>query len=399
MQRRKFLAAGSAAVFASTGSGIGADAAEGEAKKLRVAVIGHTGRGNYGHGLDTVWLDLPETEIVAVADADAAGLQAAQRRLKVGRGFADYREMLSAVRPDVTAVCPRFVDDHAAMVLAAVDAGSRGVYIEKPFCRTPAEADAIVAACERRGAKLAVGHRNRYRPELATIDKMIADGVLGKILEIRGRGKGDRRGGGEDLWVLGSHVLNLIAYFGGGVRSCSAIVLEDGRRATKADVREGSEGIGPLVGDGLHARFETARGITAYFDSIADDGTRSAAFGLQIVGSDGLVDLKCDVPVFAHLIRGNPFQLPKEPRAWTPISSAGAGVPEPLKTMADEVAHHVTSARDLIAAIRDDRQPLCGVYDGAATVEMISAVFASHVRGGATVDLPLADRDNPLAKW
>ena len=29
----------------------------------RVAVIGRTGRGNYGHGLDTVWLNLPETEV------------------------------------------------------------------------------------------------------------------------------------------------------------------------------------------------------------------------------------------------------------------------------------------------------------------------------------------------
>ena len=35
---------------------------------------------------------------------------------------------------------------------------------------------------------------------------------------MRGRGKGDRRGGAEDLWVLGSHVLNLMTYFGGSQR-------------------------------------------------------------------------------------------------------------------------------------------------------------------------------------
>ena len=34
-----------------------------------MGVIGHTGRGNYGHGLDTVWQKLPDTEIEAVADA------------------------------------------------------------------------------------------------------------------------------------------------------------------------------------------------------------------------------------------------------------------------------------------------------------------------------------------
>ena len=36
----------------------------------RVGVIGHTGRGNYGHGLDVVRNSLPGCEIVAVADAD-----------------------------------------------------------------------------------------------------------------------------------------------------------------------------------------------------------------------------------------------------------------------------------------------------------------------------------------
>ena len=73
--------------------------------------------------------------LFAVADADAAGLKAAQKRLKVERGFADYREMLSAVRPDVTAVCPRFADEHAAMVLAAVEAGSLATHSTVPMMK------------------------------------------------------------------------------------------------------------------------------------------------------------------------------------------------------------------------------------------------------------------------
>ena len=61
MQRRTLLTALAAAPLSSF-------AAE---TKLRVAVIGHTGRGNYGHGLDTMWKAIPATEIVAIADADA----------------------------------------------------------------------------------------------------------------------------------------------------------------------------------------------------------------------------------------------------------------------------------------------------------------------------------------
>ena len=48
----------------------------------RIGVIGHTGRGNYGHGLDSVWLQLPNCKIVAVADANEKGLAAAAKKLK-----------------------------------------------------------------------------------------------------------------------------------------------------------------------------------------------------------------------------------------------------------------------------------------------------------------------------
>ena len=118
--------------------------------------------------------------------------------------------MLSEVQPEFVSICPRHADQHHDMAMAAIEAGVKGIYIEKPFCRTPAEADTLIAACEKHGTKIAVAHRNRYHPTLLQIDKLIAAGEIGRMLEIRGRGKGDRRGGGEDLWVLGCHILNLI---------------------------------------------------------------------------------------------------------------------------------------------------------------------------------------------
>ena len=57
------------------------------AAKYRVGVIGHTGRGNYGHGLDRVWLTLDDCEIVGVADADEGGLKSAVARLKAPKGI------------------------------------------------------------------------------------------------------------------------------------------------------------------------------------------------------------------------------------------------------------------------------------------------------------------------
>ncbi len=43
-------------------------------KTYTVAVIGSTGKGNYGHRLDTAFLNLDRAVIVAVADDDDAGL-------------------------------------------------------------------------------------------------------------------------------------------------------------------------------------------------------------------------------------------------------------------------------------------------------------------------------------
>ena len=51
-----------------------------EVTVVTVAVIGRTGRGNYGHGLDVVWKEFPNCQIVAVADDNAGGRANAEKR-------------------------------------------------------------------------------------------------------------------------------------------------------------------------------------------------------------------------------------------------------------------------------------------------------------------------------
>ena len=371
-----------------------------EERKLRVAVIGHTGRGNYGHDVDKVWLTLPEVELVAVADADAKGLAAVQKRLKLPKGFADYRVMLAEIKPDIVAIAPRYVDEHRDMALAAIAAGARGVYSEKPFCRSPAEADEILAACEKNGVKFAVAHRNRYHPALAAVDKLLKEGAIGKLLEMRARGKEDSRGGGLDLWVLGAHLMNLMNYFGGQPLACVATVLQDGRPATRADVQEGAEGVGLLAGNEVHVRYEMERGMPAFFDSVQNAGVKAAGFGLQLIGTQGVIDFRVDMEPFAYLLPGGALHPQKEPRTWIPISSAGAGQPEPIADLATQVKSHQLAVRDLLATIRAPAgrgaSPLCDARAARTTIEMICAVFESHRLGSQRVTFPLKTRVNPL---
>jgi len=393
MNRRQFLTTTIASSLA-----LAAGAAE-EERKLRVVIVGHTGHGDYGHGLDTMWLRVPETQVVTVIDPESAGLLKAMQRLKVGGGMDSYKVLLAPAKPDLVAIAPRYVDEHHDMALAAIEAGAQGIYIEKPFCRTPAEADEIIATAERRKVKIAIAHRNRYHPVVPVVQRVVKEDAIGRLLEIRCRGKEDPRGGAEDLWVLGAHLLNLAVVYSGKPVAASATLFQNGRPVTKADLKEGAEGIGPIAGDEVHARFETESGVPVFFDSVANAGVKTAGFGLQLIGTKGIIDFRFDSEPLAQLFAGNPFQPVKEPRAWVPITSAGIGQPEPIADLKDQVGLHLLPAHDLIAAIHEGRPPLCSAADGLAVVEMIMAIFESHRLNGQRVTFPLATRQNPLAQW
>jgi len=364
------------------------------AGKYRVAVIGHTGRGNYGHGVDTVWAEIPGCELVGVADAHQGGLKAAAARLKAPKAFSDYRKMLDEVKPEIVGVGPRHLDQHEEMVLEAARRGIH-VYMEKPFCRNLEEADRIVAAVQKHDIKLAIAHQTRYSPRLQVVRDMIMDGKLGNILELRGRGKEDGRGGGEDLWVLGSHVMNLMHTISGEPNFCYGYVMQEGHRVTKADVAEGKEGIGPLAGDELHAMYGMDDGVTAYFSSRRRQGGSPTRFGLQIFGSKGILEIFTGYLPHVNFLPDPSWSPGRTGSKWVPVSSAGVGQPEPLK---DTGLHggNVAAVKDLIAAIEEDRHPECNVFEARTTVEMIASVFESH-RQNKPVNFPLETRKNPLS--
>jgi len=370
-----------------------------DGKRWRVGVIGHSGHGNYGHSLDTCWLKVPETEVLAFADANAAGLAKQQVKLPGAKAFADYRKMLVEVQPEIVAVGPRWLDEHRDMILAAIDSGARGIYCEKPFCRTPAEADEILAACRKSGCRVALAHRNRYHPALEVVQKLIAQGAIGQLLELRGRGKEDQRGGCQDLWVLGSHVFDLARYFAGNAQTCSASIQQGKQAAAPHDLQQGAEGVGLIAGDRLHARFEMTQGVPFYFDSIRNAGVAKAGFGLQLIGNAGIIDLRADEEPIAHLLQGNPFDPDPAPRAWVPVTTAGIAQPEPIAGLGGQVASHELVIRDLLSSIRENRPALCSEHDGLAIVEMIHGIFQSHVQQAATISFPLKTRGHIFEEW
>ncbi len=370
-------------------------------RPFRVAVIGRTGRGNYGHGLDVVWRQFDNVQIIAVADENEAGRRAAQQRLGAPHAYADYREMLRQERPHIVSVADRYLDQHRDMVVACAEAGA-SVFLEKPMCRDLTEADAMVAACERHHVKLAIAHQTRYSPRLARVKELIAGGRIGRLLEMRGRGKEDSRAGGQDLMVLGTHVFDLMRLIAGEARWCSArvgVVEDEGRvrPITRADVRDGNEGMGPVAGTHLTASYGFDHGVIGHFASIRAPRGQGEPdrFGLTLCGSRGVIQLTTGSLPPAYLL-ADPSWFPGRSRAgWQEITSAGLGKDEPLRD-GGLGQGNVWIARDLMDAIERDRQPRGSVYDARAALEMILAVYESQ-RLGRAVELPLQNRRHPLS--
>jgi len=375
-------------------AGLGTVTTMAKERRYKVAVIGRTGKGNYGHGLDVVWNDIDQAVIVAVADEDAKGRAAAAGRLKAPRAYADYREMLEKEQPQIVSVAPRWLDCHRDMALACAEFGCH-VFLEKPMCQTLKQADEMIAAFEKRNLKLAIAHQTRYSPPLRHVKKLISDGVLGNIVELRGRGKEDRRGGGEDLMVLGTHVMDLMRFFAGDPKWCFARVSDDGKPVTRSKVRNGAEGIGPLAGDEIHAAYRFDKATMGYFSTHRARHGAAKRFGLQLFCTKGMLTMTTGALPEIWFVEDPSWQPGHSKAQWKQVTSTGIDKPETLTDRRHALGNRLI-ALDLINAIDTNTQPRGSMYDGRAALEMILAVYESH-RLGTFVELPLKNREHPLS--
>ena len=362
--------------------------------KHRVAVIGRTGKGNYGHGLDTVWLKTDRAEVVAIADENEAGRVAAAKRLGVKAAYADYRAMLMKEKPQVVSVADRWPDCHRDMVVACAEHGA-SMFLEKPTARTLQEADEMVAACEKHHVKCAIAHQTRYSPRVKIVKELIAEGRIGDVLEVRGHGKEDARGGGEDLMVLGTHTFDLMRFLVGNAAWCFARINQEGRKAIAGDVRQAGEQLGPILGDQIAAAYGFAGlAVGSFYTHKAKAGV-GGRYWLAIRGTKGLMHVGFGAFPPAYLCEDPTWMPGKSKAAWQEITSAGLDKPEPLDVKAIDNGN-IWIVDDLLDAIEKDRVPLGSLHDGRASLEMILAVYESH-RLEKVVELPLKNRKHPLS--
>jgi predicted dehydrogenase len=184
LNRRSFLvstgALSASRAFAAKPSGrvLGAN------DRINVAVIGAGGRGFYvAREFSKAGKGEANAQIVGVCDVY-------QKRVNRGKeafqcdGTLDYREILN--RSDVDAVIVATPDHwHATIALEAMDKG-KDVYLEKPMCHTIEEARRLTETVRETKRVLQVGSQTTSGDQWAQARKVIADGMLGKILLSQG---------------------------------------------------------------------------------------------------------------------------------------------------------------------------------------------------------------------
>ena len=125
-------------------------------RRLRTAVVGV---GRLGRIHAKILAENPLSELVCVADSDSGRARSVAQELGC-EAVADASELPDRLDA-VTVVVPT-----SAHVRVAVPLLERGVpcLVEKPLASSAAEADRLLAAAEKGGVPLAVGHVERFQP-------------------------------------------------------------------------------------------------------------------------------------------------------------------------------------------------------------------------------------------
>lgn len=178
---------------------------------VKVAIIG---AGSMGMNHLRVLKDFDEerVQIVGVAEVNEPALKRAASRFHVA-DYTDYRRMVEEARPDLVAiVVPTHLHYEAAAFVLELGVD---VLIEKPMTHTVEEAAALIQLARLRGARIAVGHVERFNPAIVELKQQILCGNLGQMYHMLARRIGPFPPRIRDVGVtldLASHDIDVMRY-------------------------------------------------------------------------------------------------------------------------------------------------------------------------------------------
>ena len=147
------------------------------ADKVRIGIIGVGIIGK--HHIQTYKKEVPEAEIVAIADIRGDEAACVAQEYGIGASYTDYKELLA--RDDIQAVDVCLHNRlHPPVTIDALLAG-KNVYCEKPMSWVYAEAKAMVETAKKTGRLLHMQLATLYSAEARAAKRLIDDGRLGAL--------------------------------------------------------------------------------------------------------------------------------------------------------------------------------------------------------------------------
>lgn len=179
-------------------------------KEVRAAVIGV---GRMGRNHARVYSELSGVSLVGVADTNET--EGRDVAVKFGATyFADYKQMLSELKPDVcSVVVPTTL--HLQVAGCALE-HCQVVLVEKPIALNEDEGKRLIEIAGKLHKKLTVGHIERYNPAVRATMGVIEQGEIGTPLQILFRREGSSPPRVVDMNIIediGIHDIDLAYYF------------------------------------------------------------------------------------------------------------------------------------------------------------------------------------------
>lgn len=314
----------------------------------------------------------PRVDVVAVCDIAPARLDQFQQTWGSvwphARSYTDYRAMLAQERLDLLSICtPDHL--HADMVVAACEAGVKGILCEKPIATTLADADRMIDAVERHGVYMSVDHTRRWHPEYHEARQMVRQGKIGRLTRIVATMNGER----AMLFRNGTHALDLTVFFAESEPAWVIGVLDEAF-ADYGPRYAGDGGHNPRTDPGALALIGFQNGVRAVYQGSQDTVAYAA---VELVGTTGRVHLGLLDNQVRVALRGpdGPYDLVYRDAPRSHPTRAG------LLGVVEEMVDLVERGGQTVSPPRQAR----------ATLAILLGILQSAAQGGARVDLPLQD--------
>ncbi|MCD7787972.1 MAG: Gfo/Idh/MocA family oxidoreductase [Firmicutes bacterium] len=319
-----------------------------------------------------------DAELVAVCDLIKSKLDAEAEKYPYIKTFESFDEMIKDDEIDIVSIClPSSM--HTEFAVRAIEAG-KNVLVEKPIDITADAALKIEAARRKYGVKVGVVHQNRKNACMAPIHDAVASGRLGKLFLGQFAVKWYR----EESYYKGWH--GTWEYDGGGSLMNQAVHTVDLMQWLMGEVTS-VRAETKIVNHSIETEDLSASLLTFKSGALGLFTSTTCAYpgistDIQLYGTKGTIEADADILKTWKLADSEDEDAEEEEM----LAKYGHGNGYAATLDKTLVTGHAAIVEDMIAAVKDNRDPLILPTEAIKSVRIVNAIYEA-ARTGETIKL------------